>query len=84
MNVNFAPDLHTVNVSIDTPMLSAKFSQIRLNKYIGSAIVEHPQYSKLERVAQQVFQGQLYRKYRTNCIVIFLSLTQIVLIQILK
>ncbi|WP_440994863.1 hypothetical protein, partial [Cysteiniphilum litorale] len=60
LEANFAPDLKSVNVSVDAPMLSAEFNNLRLNRFIAPLVVMHPEYSPLQMYAQEAFRGQQF------------------------
>nr|UJZ92574.1 vitellogenin [Scaphoideus titanus] len=60
LEANFAPDLKSVNVSVDAPLLSAEFNNVRLNRFVTPLVVMHPEYSPLQMYAQEAFRGQQF------------------------
>lgn len=62
-NVDIGSDLKSINVSLNTPILSAAFDNMPLNPYVAYAVAIHPQLNAASRVAQKAFLAPLYRKF---------------------
>lgn len=63
IEANFSHDLEYLNVSIYAPVLSAMFTNMRVEKYIQPLVVMHPEYSASQRFAEYAFSGQHFCKF---------------------
>lgn len=62
IGVMFATDLKSVNVSIDSPILSSEFKKIYVADWIRPMVVVHPEHGMYERVGLHLFKAQHFRK----------------------
>ena len=61
IDVNFAKDLKSVNVSLNAPLLTAEFQNVRLDReYVAPLVVAHPEFSPLELIQMEMFKGQAF------------------------
>lgn len=58
LQVNFAPDLKSVDVAVKAPVGDARFHNIRLNRYVSQALAIHPMSSAAQRVASAALGAQ--------------------------
>lgn len=58
LKVNFAADLKSVDVNIQSPVGDSLFHNIRLNPYVSKALTVHPMYSSARRIVSAALGAQ--------------------------
>ncbi|KAE8736710.1 hypothetical protein FOCC_FOCC017835, partial [Frankliniella occidentalis] len=57
LELRFAPNMKSANLSLDAPAMSAEFNNVRLNPWVARAAAIHPMYSQSQLLAQKALAG---------------------------
>ncbi|XP_014261592.1 vitellogenin-1-like [Cimex lectularius] len=59
-HVNFERDLKAANVSIHSPLFTAQFRHLPVNRWVRPVVVFHPEYNTADRLGQTYFRAQQF------------------------
>ncbi|XP_052120655.1 vitellogenin-1-like [Frankliniella occidentalis] len=57
LELRFAPNMKSANLSIDAPAMSAEFNNVRLNHWVARAAAVHPMYSQSQLLVSKALKG---------------------------